>query len=69
MDWMARFVALKMARLKTGEIRAHVDVFESKYIVYRRISILSNTGDCLQFANNIARRFDIKEPVLALGPM
>jgi len=65
---MVRFVALKMARTKTGEIRASVDVIESQYILHRRIFTSSSVNDCLRRANNVAKEFGIREPVLALGP-
>lgn len=65
---MKRIVALKMGRLKTGEISACIDVIASGSIVERVAIIGQTVQECVDRAEQVARDHGVSQPILTLGP-
>ena len=65
---MARFVALKMKRLKSGNIEATIDVFDHRFIVWRQRITKRDLKTCVHHAQIVAWKMHIQEPVLIRGP-
>ncbi len=65
---MARFVALKLKRMKSGKIGATIDVFDHRSIVWRLRITKPDPETCIHHAQIVALKMNISEPILILGP-